>query len=101
MVAEEEDKPERGGALALLALMLGVALVVTCLYVAYEITYEGAGPKPSDTEAIIAATIFVALGVFSGIILIYMGGTTFVSPGLSGQEVAGYSQVRRKRRHRQ
>lgn len=98
MVAEDDGKLAKGGVLSALALILGIALAAICLYIAFEITYKGAGPDPDDTEAVITTTILVVGGIISGIVLVYMGGTAFWSPGLSGQEATGYSEVRRKRR---
>lgn len=96
MSAESDHKLEKGGKAAAVALIAGIAIGLISSYVAYEITYQGAGPDREDHALWILITALVVLSMIFAIVLILMGAGSYWAPGLSGQEVTGFSEVRRK-----
>lgn len=97
MATGSDGKLEKGSRAALASVIAGLALGVISLTVAYEVTYEGAGPSPDDSQERTTLTFLTVGGMVSAIILIYMGAAAFLSPGLSGEEATGSVEVRRKR----
>ena len=96
MATESDGQLERGSKTAIAAVILGIAVGAVSLFVAYEVTYEGAGPGLEDSQARTILTFVVVSGLIFAIVMIYMGTIAFLSPGLSGEEATGYVQVRRK-----
>jgi len=97
MATENGGQLEKGGKTAIAALIVGIAVGVVSLLVAYEVTYEGAGPAPGDSQARTILTILTVSGMIFAIVMIYMGAVAFWSPGMSGEEATGFVEVRRKR----
>jgi hypothetical protein len=97
MATENGGQLEKGGKTAIAALIVGIAVGVVSLFVANEVTYEGAGPGPEDSQARTILTILTVSGMIFAIVMIYMGAVAFSSPGMSGEEATGFVEVRRKR----
>ncbi|MBU0624227.1 MAG: hypothetical protein KJ672_05220 [Candidatus Thermoplasmatota archaeon] len=95
MATENGGQLEKGGKSAIAAVILGLAVGVVSLLVAFEVTYEGAGPEDSDALTIL--TILTVSGMIFAIVMIYMGAVAYSSPGMSGEEATGFVEVRRKR----
>jgi len=97
MATESDGQLEKGGKTAIAAVIVGIAVGIVSLFVAYEVTYEGAGPDPDDSQARTILAILTVSGMIFAIVMIYMGVVTFSSPGMSGEEATGFVEVRRKR----
>jgi hypothetical protein len=95
MTTENGGQLEKGDKAALAVVILGIAVGVVSLLVAYEVTYEGAGPKDSDSLTIL--TILTVSGMIFAIVMIYMGAVAFWPSGMSGEEATGFVEVRRKK----
>lgn len=96
MATESGGQLEKGSRTALAAVIVGIAVGVVSLLVAYEVTYEGAGPGPEDPQARTILTFLIVSGMIFAFVMIYMGAVAFLSPGLSGEEATGFVEVRRK-----
>ena len=94
---ENGGELKKGGKLAAAAVIAGIVIGSISSLVAYEVTYEGVGPGPDDDKGGILITLLIVWGVISAIVLVFMGSVAFWAPGLSGQEVTGFSEVHRKR----
>jgi len=97
VATESDGQLEKGSRTAIAAVIVGMAVGLVSLFVAYEVTYEGAGPGPEDSKARIVLTFLIVSGMIFAIVMILMGTVAFLSPGLSGEEVTSYVEVRRKR----
>jgi len=97
MATENGGQLEKGGKTAIAAVIVGIAVGVVSLFVAYEVTYESAGPGPEDSQARIILTFLTVGGMIFAIVMTYMGAVAYSSPGMSGEEATGFVEVRRKR----
>jgi uncharacterized membrane protein YdcZ (DUF606 family) len=92
MATESDGQLEKGSRTAIAAVIVGIAVGVVSLLVAYEVTYEGAGPGSEDSQARTVITFLVVGGMIFAIVMTYMGTVAFLSPGLSGEEALATSR---------
>jgi galactitol-specific phosphotransferase system IIC component len=96
MSGSEGCEPESGGRAVTVAIVLGIAIGLISSYATYEFSYGGV-PLPDDVYLRGLITALVVMGFLSAIVLIFMGSISHISSGMSGEEITGYSEVRRKR----
>ena len=92
---DNDGQPKRGSKSDAAIVLVGIIIGAISLLIAYEVSYQGAGPD--DEKARILVTALIVGGMISALVLIFMGAAGYAPLGLSGQEATGFSEVRRKR----